>query len=200
MRAIVPLPKGTEVLFNYNPTLIDRAKRREQLAKRYGFVCQCELCALPDDLSNALDVKIKQAKDAYSYVDRFFDGEEDDAIRALRLLDTYVSFTIREGLYFNYSTLFLPVKIFVRMKDPDVLRRVGNAIHRLFHRHVGSGSSGNGNASVAYMSSILESSVRGLDQIKEVEALLPAEEKDRRLDAQLRQTAESIISSLQSLP
>jgi hypothetical protein len=199
MRAIVPLSKGTEVLFNYHPALDDRAKRRERLSKYNAFVCQCELCALPDDLSNALDVKIKQANDAYSYVNRFFDGEEDDAIRALRLLDTFVSFTIRERLYFKYSSLFLPVKIFTRMKEPDVLRQVGDAILRVFHRHLGSGSSVDGISSVGHMSSILEIYVRSLVQIKEVQGL-PAQEKDCRLDAQLRRTAESIISSLQSIP
>jgi hypothetical protein len=108
VRAIVPLPKGSEVFFPYKTSLSSRAERRESL-KNYGFVCNCELCALPIRLSIALDKKIKLAKDAQSYLIRFCERQEHDAIRALQLLDIYMSVTIREGLFFDYSLFFVPL-------------------------------------------------------------------------------------------
>jgi hypothetical protein len=199
VRAIVLLPKGTEVLFPYNPALDVRAERRERLAKRYGFVCQCELCALPDDLSNALDVKIKQANDAYAYVDRYLHHKENGRVRVLKLLDTFVAFTIRERLYFNYTDFFLPVKIFAFLQEPELLQQVGNAVLRIFRRHLGSGNSIDGNASVKSLSSFIESAQPGIAEFRRMEALFNVG-IDPHLDTQRKKTAASVLSNLQSLP
>jgi hypothetical protein len=105
VRAIVPLSKGTEIFFQYQPSLEDRAGRRESL-ERYGF-----MCGLPDDLSNALDKKIKLVKDADDYWYRFIIRKEHDAIRAIQLVAILMSITIRERLFFDYAQFYLPLNL-----------------------------------------------------------------------------------------
>jgi hypothetical protein len=78
VRAIVPLAKGTEDLFCYKFRLLERADRRQFFSETCQFDCNCELCALPDDLSNNLDTKIMLANDAAKYLERFFARKEPE--------------------------------------------------------------------------------------------------------------------------
>jgi hypothetical protein len=192
----VSLPKGTEVLSSYNLNMAGRAARRESL-KCYGFECNCELCALPDDLSNALDVKIKLANDAAAYLYRFYELEEDDPYRAVQLLDVFMSITIRERLVFKYNQFFLPLKIFGLLAKPRLVQQVGDAILRVFYRHLGDTGLGDGNASVENMTATLER-VRDQLVIPQSESLASMGLHD--LDAQLEKAASSIVSYLKSVP
>jgi hypothetical protein len=198
VRAIVPLPKGTEVLYTYQPDLLNRAERQEVILKNFGFVCNCELCALPDDLSGALDVKINLANYATEEFDCFFESEPDEqeSIRALRLLDNYMSIVIQERLFFDYPKLYLPIPLFAVFGNATLLRQVGQAIIRVLRRHLGTGVCG-GNAGVEFAAPYFEMALRHADS--SLHALLAAD-RAHPLNAQLRKTAASIISNLESLP
>jgi hypothetical protein len=194
VRAIVPLPKGTEVFYSYNLGLLDRAGRRKSL-DRYQFVCNCELCALPDDFSNALDSKINQSFDTALYLSRFYKGEEDDPFRAIQTTAFLMSTIIRERLFFTYAHFFIPLQLFTVMGRPDLLQEVGKAVFRLFRRHLGSNGVGDGNASVEEVSLYIEDALSRFTP----EAFSPTN-RDRRLEALLEKTASNIVSDIQSLP
>jgi hypothetical protein len=201
MRAIVPLPKGTEVLFSYKECLRDRATRRDSY-RNLAFVCNCEMCALPDDLSNALDIKIKKANDAADYLERFFKPQfpvtEPNIIRAVELLDIYMSIVIGERLFSDYTQFFFPLKIFGFLGGPVLLKQIGQAIVRLYRRHLGEDGVTGGTASVQIFTSCLERLLRGCADMKLLDFMdtFP----DHPLSAQLEKTASNIISALESLP
>jgi hypothetical protein len=174
------------VLFTYLSDLLDRAGRRESLVNKHRFVCNCELCALPDDLSNAFDTKIKLANEASDRLDRFyFKGQvpaaERDIIRVVHSLDTFMSIIIWQRLFFDYQQLFWPLRIFQAFARPTLLQRVAQAIIRVLRRYLGTGSSKG--AGVEFVTSFLKD---------EIDSFL--------LEAQLEKTASTIISNLQSLP
>jgi hypothetical protein len=206
VRAIVPLAKGTEVLFSYMPHLHDRAARRESLDS-YGFVCNCELCALPDHLSNALDTKIKKARIARRHVKRFYNSvfkegkdwyEERDAIHALRHFDIYMSTIIRERLFYHYDPFDLPIEFFHIFGKKAVLQRVGQAVLNVLHRHLGTGVCGDG-MGVDSVSWLLEQLQLHMVDSKKYFIYMESK-RSHILDAQIENTASSIISCLQSLP
>jgi hypothetical protein len=211
VRAIVPLPKGTEVLFPYQVALRDRAGRRASL-KSYGFVCNCELCALPDDLSNALDTKINLANNASDYLGRFFERQERDAIRALQFLDIFMSGIIRERLFFqfldifmsgiirerlffDYTHFFAALRLFHILGNPILLQQVGKAILGVLQRHLGTGVYDG--AAAETLALYLDESKR-LDTTGSKQNYLSAN-GDHTLNAQLEKTASSIISNIQNL-
>jgi hypothetical protein len=197
MRAIVPLPKGTEVLFSYKECLSDRATRRDSY-RNFAFVCNCELCALPDDLSNALDIKIKKANDAADYLERFFECPKTapNTIRAVQLLDIYMSTIIRERLFFDYTRFFIPLKIFGFLGNPVLLKQIGQATVRLFRRHLGEDGVSGGMASVQSLTSCLEQLLHIANmKLRDFMVIFP----HHPLSAQLEKTASNIISALESL-
>jgi hypothetical protein len=193
VRAIVPLEKDTEVLFSYRPSLRDRAGRRQSLEEQYGFVCSCELCALPDDHSNAFDAKIKLAKNASNQLERLFEDlrsrVKEDMIRAAQFLEIYLSITIRERLFVDYRLLVLPLTFFLDIGRPTLLQRVGNAVLGVFQRHLGTGVKNN--TGVQSVSMFIKSALLDCSS---------AATTDPLLEARLEKAASSIISALQSLP
>jgi hypothetical protein len=197
MRATVPLAKGTEVLYCFSQSLLDRAGRRD-MVKNYGFVCNCELCALPDDLSIALDNKIRQAREAADYLKLFCGREqmnERNMLRAVELLDIYTSIIIRERLFFAYSQFLLPVKVVAILGTQAQLQKVGHAVLQIFRRHLGTCGFGDSDASVSVdaLSSWLESTFISFEK----HTFLCA---DSPLHVQMEQTASRIISDLESIP
>jgi hypothetical protein len=200
VRAIVPLAKDTEVHYPYKPSLRDRAERRQLLLEKYGFMCYCELCSLPDDLSNALDNKIKLVNVAADNLDRLYEDPEsmvrgDTMIRALQFLDIRMSITIRERLFFDYRQFVQPLYFLLVYKRPDLLQRVGNAILGVFRRHLGTGIKNN--TGVEHLSTHIEWALLILahSDAKDYAAATSPAIEDR-----LERTASSIISALQSLP
>jgi hypothetical protein len=199
VRAIIPLAKGTEVLFNYQFSLLERAERRESLSKSYQFDCSCELCTLPDDLSNALDTKIKLANEASEYLDRFLRQREPDAIRAVQSLDTFMSTIIRERLLVRYSDFFYPLRLLAVFGNPTLLRRVGHSILRLFRRYLGTGYFG-GNAGVESASWLLDEALEEIADSEEHEYFFSIGTRGVDAQRELEKAVSSIISNLQSLP
>jgi hypothetical protein len=201
VRAIVPLAKGTEVLFTYQFSLLERAERRQYTAKAFKFECNCELCALPDDVSNALDTKIKLANEASEYLDRFLHRQEPDAIRAVQSLDTFMSTIIRERLLVCYSDFFYPLRLLAVFGNPTLLRRVGHSILRLFRRYLGTGYSG-GNAGVESVSWLLDEALRDIADSEKHEYFFSIGTRGVDAQRELEKAVSSIVSTgnLQSLP
>jgi hypothetical protein len=199
VRAIVPLAKGTEVLFTYQFSLLERAERRQYTSKAFRFECNCELCALPDDLSNALDTKIKLAKEASEYLDRFLGRKEPDAIRAVHSLDTFMSTVIRERLLVHYPDFFYALRLLAVFGNPTLLQRVGHAILRLFRRYLGTSYSG-GNAGVESVSWFFDKALRDISDSKKHRYFISIGAHGADAQRELEKTVSSIISNLQSLP
>jgi hypothetical protein len=193
VRAIVPLSKGTEILFPYQPSLEDRAERRKSL-ERYGFVCNCEMCGLPDDLSDALDKKIKLLKDADDYLSRLYlyQQKEHDAIRALQNLEIYMSITIRERLLFSYGPFMRPLHFFFYFGRATLFEEVGKAVHQLYQRHLGK-------AEVGPLALYLDNALHNIVPNPEIEGHL-ASLGAGRFDDRLKEMARSIISEIQNIP
>jgi hypothetical protein len=197
VRAMIPLPKGTEVLWPYKPSLCSRAVRRESL-KRFGFVCNCELCALPSNLSKALDTKIKLANEAAAYLDHFCIPKltgtvpEADIVRAVELLDAYMSTIIGERLYFQYTQFNLSLRVLAVFGKPALVERVGRAILRLYRRHLG-----DRDGLVEVFSSWLDATLRIMADMRPYVYLgyIP----DDSFNARLEKTVSTIISSIESL-
>jgi hypothetical protein len=174
-------------------------------------VCNCELCTLPDSLSNTLDAKIKTATEARDYVTDFlkrqlelqvnvsrYVGYERDAFRAAQLLDIYMSIIIHERLFFDYSPFYLSLKFFSRVGQKLLLEQVGEAVLCLFRRHLGTGE--HQRVGVKHASVFLEEALSsiGRDSIRTLGNQLASIGSDS-LDAQLQSTAANIIFNLQSL-
>jgi hypothetical protein len=169
--------------------MVVRAARRASL-ECYGFVCNCELCALPNDRSKALDTKIKKANDAARYLDRFSKKEECNAIRAAQLLDVFMTTIIGERL-FLYEHFANTLSLFAQFRKPNLLQQVGKAILHVLNHHLGAGDSN------AVVFSLCLGMFTQLAQPKP-EDNFPANK--HRLDAELEKTASSIVFNLQSLP
>ncbi|KAI4519111.1 hypothetical protein K525DRAFT_226858, partial [Schizophyllum commune Loenen D] len=85
VHALKPIAKGEELLTTYFDTKRARDDRRAHLKERYGFECNCSVCALPEAKSNALDRQL--ADMAHDYA-RLAEGKITglEAIRTVRLL------------------------------------------------------------------------------------------------------------------
>jgi hypothetical protein len=202
IRAIVPLAKGTEVLFAYQLRLRKRAERREFLWKAYKFHCNCELCALPDDLSNALDTKIELASNAAEYLDRFYARKEHDAIHAVLSLDIFMSIMIRERLSAYYPDFYRPLQLLGLFGNKNLLQQVGQAIIRVFHRYLGTGysvSSG-ATAGVESVSLFVDEALRHISDPNIHGYFVSIEAYGEDAQLEFEKVISSIISDLQSLP
>jgi hypothetical protein len=157
-------------------------------------VCKCELCSLPDALSDALDTKISIAKDASEFVGQFCRRREGDPFAAIQLFDTYMSIIIQERLFFDYKQFLLPLRFFGMFDKPDLLQQVGEAVHRVFQRHLGTGV--DYGAGVETLSLYLESVLHPMHDIPMLQDSADA----HRLDARLKEAASSIVSYLDSIP
>jgi hypothetical protein len=192
------------VLFTYKQELLDRAGRRESLSKIHGFLCNCELCALPDDRSNALDTKIRMADEADADLHYFLDAPQrgrhlQDMIRAIQTLDKFMTTIIQERLFFDYNKFFLAVKLFAFFGNRTLLQQVGEAVLSVLRRHLGTGISvSGGDVGVEYVTLYLEHSLRHVAD-STAHANLSATSA-YAFDALLKKTASNIISNLQSLP
>jgi hypothetical protein len=196
VRAIVPLPKGTEVLFPYRASLRSRAQRQESL-KDYGFLCNCEICALPDRLSNALDTKIKLVNDASEYMDRLVTGADLDMFRLVKLVDIHMSIIIRERLFFDYTLFFLPIRLLHILIEKPLLRRVGKAIQQVFQRHLGTGV--HMAAGVEQLSFHVETALNDTGSRELRDFIASNKAVWLPIHAQIEKMASNIISNLQSL-
>jgi hypothetical protein len=152
------------------------------------------MCGLPDDLSNALDKKIKLAKDAEGYLNRFCERQEHDAIRAIQLVAIFMSITIRERLFFDYTQFYFPLNLLCFFGKATLLVEVWKAVLQLYRRHLGHKA-----AEVKILSSYLEHALGTINLDKTKEAYLASIGADR-LDTRLEETARSIISDIQNIP
>jgi hypothetical protein len=189
-RAIVALLKGTEVVFSYKESLRSRAVRRGRLS-RFGFVCNCEMCALPDSRSNALDTKIKKSNEAAAYLERFCGriptDPEQDIIRAVELLDIYMSVIIEERLFTEYTQFNIPLRVLAVFGKPALFEQLAQAVLRLFRRHLAPGHE-----------LADEETLRSFADMKLLDII--GISPDHPLHAHLETTASTIISKIESLP
>jgi hypothetical protein len=162
-------------------------------------VCNCELCALPDDLSDALDTKIESVNKAAKYLDRFCLGQERDGVHAIQLLDMLMTTIIKERLFFDYSRFFLPLQLFTFFGNVTLLQQVGQATLSVLRRYLGTGiSAAGGDAGIEYVSSYIKQSLRHIAD--STTHAYRSVNTAHALNAQLKKTASNIISNLQSLP
>jgi hypothetical protein len=193
LRAEVPIPKGSEIFFSYQPSIHIRARRREQL-KCYGFDCHCEMCALPDPLSDALDAKINMANDALEFVFKFLYGKEDDMCRCLSSLETLISITSEEGLL-DEQTLLMPVIFILVFGRIEPLREVGQVVLSVFQRYWAPTS-----LVIKYLSGVLDNPQASpiWNHIK-VPWISQSEADSDEFDARLQTMASNVVSSLRQL-
>jgi hypothetical protein len=126
----------------YKPVFSVRATRRQSLVN-YGFVCQCEVCGLPDHVSDARDAKFKLADDAANFILEIVTGKKllrgkTDARRALQCIQTYFSFITQERTFYP-DDLMLPITFFAFLGLADPLRQVGEVLHPILTRYCGPG-------------------------------------------------------------
>jgi hypothetical protein len=142
IRALVPIAKGSEVFTTYKSIFEVRATRRESLMS-YGFFCQCEVCGLPDHLSDARDAKLKSAKDALDFLQdilfsRKFLLRKADVRRGLQCVRTYFSFVTQERT-FDDETLMIPIFFFAFLGLSKPMRDIGEVLHPILMRYWGPG-------------------------------------------------------------
>jgi hypothetical protein len=138
LRAVHPLAKGAEAFISYINPLSVRSSRQEQLRSRYGFECQCEMCALPDDLSRSLDVKMKSAIKALIFLDRIRNRQENNFLLGARLLEILIDIVTQERI-FDSSIFLQTVTFFALFGRLDLLEDVGLVLLPILKRYFGTG-------------------------------------------------------------
>ncbi|KAL1736883.1 hypothetical protein EV714DRAFT_279392 [Schizophyllum commune] len=91
VHALKPIAKGErsqELLTTYFDTKRARDDRRAHLKQRYGFECNCSVCALPEAKSTALDRQLTDMAHEYARLASWAEGKITglEAIRTVRLL------------------------------------------------------------------------------------------------------------------
>ncbi|KAJ3516600.1 hypothetical protein NLJ89_g1025 [Agrocybe chaxingu] len=66
VHALKDIPKGKELLTTYTNTKRPRDERRAFLSQQYGFLCTCDVCSLPSDLSRASDTRLTEISRLYT--------------------------------------------------------------------------------------------------------------------------------------
>jgi hypothetical protein len=198
VRAIVPLAKGTEVFGSYTSKLGfgSRANRRKALEEKGGFVCQCEICTLPDDLSDALDTKITDAMKAGRYINQMFNGTHSDYDGGVRCIETLMT-TITEERIFNPNDLMMPILFFAFFHLRILLAEVGQVLVPVLERYWGT-DKGIGEHPANTLRRYLEDPLT-IPAWASGE-LYRATNLGREFYARLGQVASNIITSLKSLP
>jgi hypothetical protein len=141
LRAVAPIAKGSEIFFSYLRLMRVRDERRGLLNK-YGFICHCEMCALPDRLSDALDAKINLVKDAstFEFLREILSGPNEDNIRrGLSTLETIVAISTEERLL-DTQTLMTPFAFLFLFRRLKLVGKVGQVLLSVFRRYCGPGS------------------------------------------------------------
>jgi hypothetical protein len=164
IRAVVHIPKGTEILRSYLPTLYGRAERQEYL-ETYKILCQCESCALPDDSSDTLDSRIHAIRSAELFVEDASKKDcrskskkelESDSMHALQLLE-HVSSSLLEMPLFQRYLLFIPLDILAFLGREDRILKVAEALLPVYKRYLGDHRGlGSGEDMVEILSRLLE--------------------------------------------
>jgi hypothetical protein len=138
MRALVPIAKGSEIFINACDYYIfdSRPARRKNIAREYDFVCQCEVCTLPDHLSDARDAKLWLAGDASDFIWGVLKGRtllrtEADVRRGLKGLQAFFSFIMQERTLSNMLPA-LPVFFFTHLGLEKPLRDIGKDFCHFF--------------------------------------------------------------------
>lgn len=57
IHAVTDIKKGTEIVNNYYPLFRSQKNRRAYLHEHFNFICQCDVCSLPDELSAQSDAR-----------------------------------------------------------------------------------------------------------------------------------------------
>jgi hypothetical protein len=77
VRAYKPLEEGEEIFISYFDTEVPRAERQKMARDLCGFTCECAVCNLPLESSNALDAGFKLFQEA----EAFLDGRANGSLR-----------------------------------------------------------------------------------------------------------------------
>jgi hypothetical protein len=131
---MVPLAKGAEVFYSYMPALGSKADRQKLLNETGGFLCRCEMCTLPDYLSDALDTKIKIAIGARLYINQMLDGTHNDYVGGARCIETLIT----EERIFSANLLLMSTTFFVFFRRRRLLKEVGQVLVPILERYWGS--------------------------------------------------------------
>jgi hypothetical protein len=196
LRASVALPKGAELLRAYGDNQEVRQDRREMLYF-YGFVCHCEMCALPIELSLLHDTKIREARDKFRYLMRFLSGGETDIVRALQTLEDYMFVIVEERLFIHLD-LILSLRVFASIHDFESFRMVGAKLLLIVERSFGSDGHGPQGVSVSFVSRMIEDPYSHIQMCGRFR--IDADQNTmRRLQNLFRRTALSVLASFQKL-
>jgi hypothetical protein len=195
VRAIVPVAKGTEVFYSNSPTLRSRADRRKELEDAHGFVCHCELCTLPDHLSNALDSKIFAAIEANRYIMLMFGGMYNDYVNVARCVETLIT-TITEERMLSVQHLMTPILFFAFFHKRRLVKMVGQVVLSVFERYWGPGQE-KGEQPAINLSRMLENPPDWHSGERERRRVSNLGEV---FNARLDEVASNIIASLKRLP
>jgi hypothetical protein len=195
---MVPLAKGTEVLSSILPTLEPRAVRQKILKNARGFVCYCEVCILPDHLSNALDAKIKAAIEADLYIAKMLDGTHKDYDGGARCLETLIT-TITEERILTFHHLMMSIHFFTFFRNPKLLREVGQVLVPILARYYGTEEGYGKQPADSLPLAIKDPSV--LPIWGDAERLrAPIFKSGQAFHARLERVASNVIASLKRLP
>ncbi|KAI0072028.1 hypothetical protein K474DRAFT_1729905, partial [Panus rudis PR-1116 ss-1] len=66
VHALKSIKEGEELLTTYTDTKRPRDVRRQYLHAHYGFLCECSVCSLPEELSKESDRRLMQMTELYS--------------------------------------------------------------------------------------------------------------------------------------
>jgi hypothetical protein len=157
----------------------------------YSFVCRCEVCGLPDHLSDARDAKLKLAYDASNFIWEIVTGKQElkgnpDVRRALQCVQTYFSFVTQERLFDDQKLLLLPIYFFSFLGLPERVREVGEVLLPILTRYTGAG---HGSTSAKFLSQYLKDLKPRRPNLK-----LPA-----GFDDLIQKTVSSVISNLRDI-
>ncbi|KAF5361020.1 hypothetical protein D9756_004833 [Leucocoprinus leucothites] len=86
VHALKPISKGEELLTSYTNSKRSRHHRRAFLAEHYGFECECSVCSLPKEESEASDERLEAISEAYERLASWGQGRINgaDAIAHVR--------------------------------------------------------------------------------------------------------------------
>lgn len=96
VHALRDIPKGEEITIYYLGRDASRARRRERLREKFGFLCSCNMCSLPTQLSQESDARIQRIADLDDLI-----GQEgmrmNFSLRTLRYADEMVCLYNKQG-------------------------------------------------------------------------------------------------------
>src|SRR5262245_5457029 len=72
LRAMYPIPSGTQITIEYVPLASMRSHRQNELRSKYDFTCSCSSCSLPDKESELSD---SRRSNIWHLVDKLYDED-----------------------------------------------------------------------------------------------------------------------------